>query len=382
MSNILDIFPKLNVKCIGHSSSLQYLADIKANLHYLTTIIPLNRLPTKKGSTPLFLRYSAIKPFRDLCYNVQNEIAENKENGIFEKQEDKYSFLPEILEETIKLFNQWCGIMYFDMSFLKETDSEYILYNENWYLLIFEELKHLDRWLKIHYDIRSKAERERINTLQYIVDNEKGGLVFNFQNALKKKDDVLLMELESKILNFIKLHKSQFDSYPTIKDDLNKIKANLYFKKLNNQYEVFQDLKNEIESVVNENIDSSSKESIIQQVGRKKKRRSFIDLIINKHGYKDKYEIELRERFINKFKLYDGVELAKLAKSLNELEFFKSDFDSNSVELYKAFKSEFNNEESINERGFRSGMKEKEADKKILIELKEIGFDKLINLKL
>lgn len=113
--------------------------------------------------------------------------------------------------------------------------------------------------------------------------------------------------------------------------------------------------------------------------GRQSKRIDFIDLITNEAGYKEKYKNELRQNFINEFSDYDGVSLAKLFKSLEALGFFKAGYESNPKRtIYLAIKKEFDSEPK-NERGFT--LKDIEADKNTLEKLKEIGFDKLQNIK-
>lgn len=168
-----------------------------------------------------------------------------------------------------------------------------------------------------------------------------------------------------------------------IKDYL-KLNLNIQFSEIDcNKYvlgsnKYFGDF--EIESLENRTLENF-KSPIVKKAGRNIKRRSFTELIINEKEYKEKYIKELRGQFKNQFNTYNGVKLAKLAKSLEALNFFKSNYNENLTELYDAFRDELGNHSTNNVRGFSEAMKEKESDKEIIKILKQIGFDKLDNLK-
>jgi len=222
MQSLFNRFPKLNVKFVGHPANLQKLADIKASILYLKEIIPLERLPKENGFIPIFIDYSSIKVFRDLCFSVQNELAENKQNNLLKLNKKEYHNLLLRLDEVLKLFNKHEAIMNADMSFLSSAQLDYNFYKENWYKLIYEELIMLQRWVENLSDIQIN-EDEKIIYLDFIklfttdanrrkYKMKKEEFIEKFENCRGKKLAYLLMALmENSIL------KKDKEKYKSVK---------------------------------------------------------------------------------------------------------------------------------------------------------------------
>jgi hypothetical protein len=201
------------------------------------------------------------------------------------------------------------------------------------------------------------------------ISTEIGREYLNFRHAVS----LICSQIREYLIMYLKVE------LPIVNCDKYNISGN-YF----GDFEIILPQNNNEESKTAESTKSSALldgQQISKKAGRRKSRRSFTDLIINKNNYRWVYEKNLRQFFIENFKHYNSTDLAKLAKSLEELGFFKINYDENNSELYAAFINEFKNDAANNGRGFRSAMKEKEADKVILQKLKDIGFKKLEDLK-
>lgn len=213
---------------------------------------------------------------------------------------------------------------------------------------------------------------------QEVFDQAKTGLK-EFQDSLKNQFEGSLNKSESflrgqnKILpdNYIEVMIDWYiQKYPE--------KANFSPQELPLTKEILVEWSFDYSAILKQKFEQEIKQTD-KPKGRQPKRIDFIDLITNETGYKEKYKNELRQNFINEFSDYDGVSLAKLFKSLEELGFFKVGYESNPKRtIYLAIKKEFNSEPK-NERGFT--LKDIEADKSTLEKLKEIGFYWLQNLK-
>jgi hypothetical protein len=87
------------------------------------------------------MRYSNVRDFRTLSYEVLKELTDNLESDRYTKQKGRYDRCIHSLKACIELFEENSSIMEFDMSFLVEFDQAYFRYSENWYRLIYEELQ-------------------------------------------------------------------------------------------------------------------------------------------------------------------------------------------------------------------------------------------------
>lgn len=157
----IQVFPKLNTKWLAWPDSLQKLGDLIASQQYLYSILSnrRRRLPGKYGR-PVFLEYANITTFRQLCFDVLREAANNIEAENDKKHEARYNIAIKNLSELIELFEQNRDLMEYDMKFLSDNDDDYSLYNDNWYKLIYEELILTDRKLRELFNIDTAAKKK------------------------------------------------------------------------------------------------------------------------------------------------------------------------------------------------------------------------------
>lgn len=142
--NLPGEWVKRNTKVYGLNPDLQALADFEITVTFLLEIIPLKRLPTK-NMKPIWMKYSTLEDFRNLCFDFCKEMAIHKDNGKLKGNRNNYSICQNLVKECIELLEENQPIMDFDMQFIADSDEKYHSFKKNWYLLIYEELQIVDR---------------------------------------------------------------------------------------------------------------------------------------------------------------------------------------------------------------------------------------------
>jgi hypothetical protein len=133
---------KIDTKVYGLNPKFQRRADFEITISWLLEVIPAKKLP-ELNIRPVWMNYGSIKLFSDLCFEVCQELAVNI-NDIEKTDLDKYVKCHSVLKKCIDLFYKNSEIMVFDMSFLINQDEAYFSYSENWYKLVYDQLKIVD----------------------------------------------------------------------------------------------------------------------------------------------------------------------------------------------------------------------------------------------
>lgn len=151
--NLLGEWVKRSTKVYGLNPKFQALADFEITISWLTEIIPKRHLPTK-NMRPLWMRYSSIKDFRDLCFDLCKELAIHADDGSLKSNEHHYLLCQASVKNCIKLFEGNQLIMDFNMELIAAVDDKYYTYRKNWYLLVYEELQIVDN--QFDFKLRKK----------------------------------------------------------------------------------------------------------------------------------------------------------------------------------------------------------------------------------
>ena len=116
------------VEFYGATSAIKNLLVFIEILKWLKGQIEFKRLPLLGGLTPAWMQYKFIRPFREFCIQVDQDMGDNADLGLLKKHEIKYRECYEALKDCVSLLDENRLLMEFDMdSWQKEITNIFLI---------------------------------------------------------------------------------------------------------------------------------------------------------------------------------------------------------------------------------------------------------------